>query len=111
MLNEYEIDRIAERTEEHAPEFHPFAKFLRDWKDAVNENSDGWPYWKAGSSCAKRLMSLLKQAEESIITRGEPPRVEDLRKALAPIRAMATRHGLMAPVLDESAAPSGPGLR
>jgi hypothetical protein len=48
-MNEYEIDRAVAQMEEHAPELAPYAKFLSDWKDTVNNNSDGWAYWQGGS--------------------------------------------------------------
>jgi len=100
-MNEYEIDEAARIIEHHAPELYPYAKYLSDWRDTVNGNSDGWPYWKAGSSCAAKLMELVTQATNSIRGRGEMPSESLFKKALTPIKSAATKFKLSAPELEQ----------
>lgn len=101
FMNEHEIDHALDVLTHEAPEYAPYAKFLSDWRDTVNANSDGWAYWKTGRKCADRLCKLVGQASEAAQGRGAYPREADLRKALAPIRAAATRIRLPAPQLQE----------
>lgn len=107
-MNEAEIDHASRIVETHAPQFFPFAKFLSDWRDTVNNNSDGWPYWKAGASCADKLMTLISKTMDSLRGDGEMPTEAEFRKSLTPIRAAATRFKLPTPELLE--APSA-GMR
>lgn len=105
FMNEYEIDDALDMLRAHAPELAPYAKYLADWRDTVNENSDGWPYWKAGRSCAVKLMEAVHGATLALRTSKPLPPEEDFAKALRPIKAAATRLKLPAPVLS---APDGP---
>ncbi|WP_327210954.1 hypothetical protein [Rhizobium leguminosarum] len=59
-MNEGEIEQMLEFTRYEAPEFAPYARYLSDWMDVVNDNSDGWAYWKAGSGAAGKLMDALQ---------------------------------------------------
>lgn len=107
FMNEYEVDEIVDITRTHFPDIAPYAQFLHDWKETINDNSDGWAYWKAGRGAADKLATLLNGAKMSAYGRGEVPTVEQLRKSLAPIRSVATKHGLPAPELqDPSSTPS-----
>ncbi len=107
IMNEYDVDEILDITRQRFPQFEPYAQFLYDWKETINNNSDGWAYWKAGRGAADKLSGLLNQVKMSMFGRGELPTEEQLRKSLSPIRAAATRHGLPAPELqDASSAPS-----
>lgn len=105
-LNEHEIDDAYDTLSAHAPEAAPYARYLRDWKDVVNSNSDGWAYWKSGSRPADGLGTLVKQAVDSLRGRGAMPSETDFKKSLSPIKAAATRFKLEAPTLDLDAAPA-----
>jgi hypothetical protein len=109
-MNEYEVDRAKATIDERAPEIAPYAQYLRDWVDVVNSNSDGWPYWKAGSRCAGKLQELLERAVKAIRDgRDEDmPSEAELRRSLAPIKSLATKKGLRAPELQEAAAAPRP---
>lgn len=95
-MNEYEIERAVERLQISAPDVAHYAGFLKNWVDIVNENSDGWPYWKAAGSSAVKLMKLVQDAE-----RGSVAPEADFKKALTPIKSLATRKGLPQPALPE----------
>ena len=103
-MNEHEIDASHERLRERAA--GRYATFLRDFKDVVNANSDGWQYWKPASAAAKGLSALIGAAiaRERGVDRSEPPTEEVYAKALRPIRAFLTRKGLgtvtLGPPLD-----------
>ena len=106
LMNTYDIDDAVEIIARHAPEFSKYAKFLADWRDTVNANSDGWAYWKGGTKPAETLSTLLKAVVDHARTgqfgRSTPlPTDAQFRKALAPIRAAATKHNLTAPTLAE----------
>lgn len=101
-MNEYEIDHAAEMIDNRAPEFSKYAKYLSDWRTVVNENSDGWPYWKVGGRAAEGLMGLVQRVTNVIAGRGgEMPTEAEFRKAISKIKSAATKHGLNAPVLDD----------
>jgi len=109
-MNEYDIDNAADLLSEHAPEIAPYAIFLRDWKDTVNANSDGWAYWRAGSACARKLSEMVETAVDCLRRSDPMPVPADFSKTLTPIRSFATRKGLEAPTLQETPAPA-PGMR
>jgi hypothetical protein len=107
FMNEYEVDEILDLTQRQFPQFEPYAQFLYDWKETINNNSDGWAYWKAGRGAADKLVALLNDVKMSTFGRAKLPTEAQLKKALTPIRSAATRHGLPAPELQEaSTAPS-----
>lgn len=105
MIAEYEIDRAHEIIVDNAPEFAPYSKYLSDWRNIVNANSDGWPYWHAGAKAADKLGNLVKQAAESVYRSEVPaPDADEMKKAMSPIKAAATRHKLTAPEFDDAPA-------
>lgn len=106
-MNEGEIDQMVEFTKYDAQEYAPYAQYLSDWRDIVNENSDGWPYWKIGAGAATKLMEALQALQDSHRFRGEAPDDAQFRKALTPIKSFATRRGLPSPELQ----PAQPGMR
>lgn len=99
IMNEYEIDHMVFVAQTDMPEVLPYARYLADWRDTVNANSDGWAYWRAGSKCADKLSGLLQEAKNSLIGRGQMPPRELFEKALTPIKTCATKHRLTAPEL------------
>lgn len=109
-MNEPEIDETVEMTAQAAPQFSKYAKYLSDWRDVVNANSDGWAHWKGGTRPAETLMALLQSVKDKIRGRGnfrtdEAPMPTDaqFKKALSAIRAAATKHKLTAPTLEGDA--------
>ncbi|MDW9481124.1 hypothetical protein GOB57_20990 [Sinorhizobium meliloti] len=113
-MNRDDIDRMVLVGETEVPEILPFATFLADWRDTVDENSDGWSTWRAGSKCADRLMGLLQEADNSRRGRGHVPPRELFLRALTPIKSFATQRGLPRPELVEgrpAAAPHALGTR
>lgn len=100
-MNEGEIEQMLEFTRYEAPEFAPYARYLSDWMDVVNDNSDGWAYWKAGSGAAGKLMDALQALRDSQRYGGAAPDEAVFKRSLAPIKSCATKHGLTAPTLDD----------
>lgn len=45
----------------HTPLYGPAAFYLLDYMNLVNENSDGWAYWKAGSQAAEPLQKIVSE--------------------------------------------------
>jgi hypothetical protein len=104
-MNESEIDRALEIIKDHAPQYAPYAQYLSDWRDEVANTSDGWPYWKAGTGCAAKLMDAIQQVISKI--RGdhaltEFPTEEQFKKAIGLVKAGATRLQRKAPTLNEA---------
>lgn len=99
-MNESEIDEALEIIGKYAPRFLPYVKYLSDWRDIINQNSDGWPYWTAGTRPASRLQELISAIMSKIRGRGAAePSIRELDRALTPIKSFATRKKLPAPVL------------
>ena len=110
-MNSYEIDDMVAIARAEMTDVLPFAQYLSDWRDIVDENSDGWSSWKAGSSCAGKLMGLLDEARKTRRTGGELPPRELFVKALSPIKRLATTKHLPKPELVEPVAPANAGPR
>jgi hypothetical protein len=101
-MNEPEIDNAVEVIRGRAPQFYKYAKYLSDWRHVVNENSDGWHIWRPGTKCADTLSALVTAAMSVALGRSKDmPTDAEFKKALAPIRATATRHRLTAPILAD----------
>lgn len=101
FMNEYEVDEILDLTKRRYPQYEPFAQYLHDWKETINNNSDGWAYWKAGRGAADKLCTLLEQVKMAELGRAELPSESLFARAMTPIKAAATRHGLQAPELQD----------
>ncbi len=84
FMNEYDIDMSRARYHECSIKGRA-ATILAAHVDAINSNSDGWPYWSAGPKAARKLMELIQ-------SRGPEPTEADLRRALSTLRAFYTRH-------------------
>lgn len=103
-MNEHEIDRDASRYSNH-PVLAEATRFLRDFKDAVNQNSDGWAYWHQPFRAAKKLMTFIQEAIKHERSGGYgpdcgiAPTVAALRKSLVPIKSFATRRNFPLPPL------------
>lgn len=100
-MNEHDIDRALFVVGQYAPEFLPYVRYLSDWRDIVNQNSDGWAYWHAGTRPAGTLEDLIDRLMSSIVGAhgAVAPSAREFDKALTPIKSFATRKKLPAPVL------------
>jgi len=89
-MNELEI-AMASRAQHECPNVRRGIRLLYRLMEAVNRQSDGWPYWHAPAKAADRLMELLQTAGRlEYGTRGRITEAQ-LRKAITPIKAMVTR--------------------
>ena len=89
-----------------------YALVLAHWVNVINSHSDGWPYWRSGTSCADRLSDLLCRAAgrdyqwnrenhrgQTYIRPGQwRPDPAEVDKAIRPMKACATRHKLPSPL-------------
>lgn len=103
IMNEDDIDSAVEILKDASPEHYIYAKYLQDWKDTVNENSDGWPYWKAGYNSASKLSKLVKQSLDTVQGFGKEgmPSVDDMNRSLKQIKSTATKNQLPHPTLED----------
>ena len=95
-MNQGEIEGAA-KAEHACPNVRKGVRLLLKLMEAVNEQSDGWPYWNPPSKAAAKLQDLLQSAGND---NGRMPLYygtrttiseKDLTKAFAPIRAFVTR--------------------
>jgi len=93
-MNEYEIDQATDQFHEDVV-LRPACLTLSNLRDAVNDNSDGWPYWQAPAKAAGKLMELIQQAQNQERHGGAHQiTVQQVRKALTPVKSFRTRTGL-----------------
>jgi len=90
FMNTVEIDFAVQRHAHH-PVLSKATRYLRDWRDVVDQNSDGWAHWSGGPKAAKSLMTLIQSGDATDA---------QLRKAIGPIKATATKKNLPAPELS-----------
>ena len=94
FMNEYEIEDALRRYEGH-PVLGPATRTLSNMCDAVNRNSDGWPYWSKPVRSAKKLQELI-QGER--LSRFDDERadatVARLKAAYTPIKSFRTQTGI-----------------
>lgn len=95
-LNEMDVEDSVRRAGMYdMPVAEEGARRLRNFMDWVNENSDGWAYWRKPQAASKKLSTALyvrffgrrDQAPREDIT------PEELKAALTPIKSLLTRHG------------------
>lgn len=93
FMNEYEIREARERwsTSDH-PVMKPATRALYAFMQTVNDNSDGWPYWRPASKAATKLMALVDGDRFDDERVDATPKA--LRAALTPIKSFLTRKGL-----------------
>jgi hypothetical protein len=60
-MNQYEIDAAAHAFHE-CPNVRKGVALLKALAESVNQQSDGWAYWRAPSKAAEKLMQLLQTA-------------------------------------------------
>jgi hypothetical protein len=92
FMNESEVRQAKSRWAKHKI-LGPATRFLADFVDMVNANSDGWHSWPGGARAARQLMLLIEQ--------GQAATEAQLRKALVPIKSLCTRRKLPCPTLEE----------
>ena len=83
-MNAKDIQQAIHRYAEH-PVLGPAARFLDEFREEVNQHSDGWAYWTLPCRAAKRLQEMI------LGTR--PATLVEFHKALRPIRSFMTRRG------------------
>ena len=89
-MNQYEIEWAAKN--HHACQnvrkgIHLLLRLMQ----AVNEQSDGWAYWKAPRQAAEKLITLLKTVGNLNYGTHGTISDADLRKAVTAIKSMVTR--------------------
>ena len=92
-MNEYNIDDAVYRYKGH-PVLGPATRSLRNLKDLVNRNSDGWAYWPKPSRAAKQLMNLIEGDPRDRYGDREDVTAAQVRKAYVPIKSFLTRNNL-----------------
>lgn len=106
-MNEMEIDE-AVRVFAQDPVLGPASRYLSDYRHLINRNSDGWPYWSAGTRPAGTLCEILSAAMTNRY-RQDPryvrPTLDDVKKAVRRIKSFVTRNKYM-----QSASVSAPVL-
>jgi hypothetical protein len=95
-MNAMEIDEAHDRFKNH-PILGPATQFLWNFKNVVNENTDGWCYWEATGTSAQKLMDLINDAKYSGASDGGIPTEEQINKAMIPIKSLCTKHKFTLP--------------
>jgi hypothetical protein len=99
FMNQWEIE--AALAAKHAcPNVRKGVRLLQALMRAANAQSDGWAYWNKPSNAAEKLQALLETAgklnglSRLPLSYGTNATITDaqLKQAVAPIRAMITRH-------------------
>jgi hypothetical protein len=89
-MNECDIRAMA--SNHHAcPNVRKGVHLLLRLMEAVNAQSDGWPYWSAPSQAADKLMKLLRTAGNIWYDTYGNISDADLKAAIKPIKSMVTR--------------------
>jgi hypothetical protein len=93
-MNEYEIDEALDQFE-YDTVLSSACVTLSNLRDAVNANSDGWPYWQAPAKAASKLMTLIQEAQRQERNGARHQLTSDqVAKAMVPIKSFRTRQGL-----------------
>lgn len=102
-MNEAEIDDMphevanwAHQMDVPLPRMKHAADVLVRYKDWINQNSDGWPYWSFGTKRAEKAMDLLQAADQTSRTGRDVTDLskQDVTRALSPIRKFLTERGV-----------------
>jgi hypothetical protein len=99
-MNRWEIDEAAARHSRH-PVLGPATRFLVEFRDLVDSNSDGWCYWRAPVRACDRLFTLIKTPQAAT--------PDALKRALTPIKSFCTRHRLAMPAIEHCRSTSHKG--
>lgn len=87
-MNDYDIDCAEIRHNDPHTAKGKAVKLLREHKNIVDNNSDGWAHWAPPLHAAKRLMELIQGPKSVSETTAE----ECLKLALRPLKSFYTRH-------------------
>lgn len=98
-MNTWDIDRAMADHAKH-PVLGPATRMLGVFRDTVNQNSDGWPYWTAARKAASKLMYLIEVGDTN---RGRTATEAEFKKAQTPLKTFCTKHNLPFPRLDDNA--------
>lgn len=94
-MNEMEVEDAVQLLADN-PVMGAAAKYLHRYMELVNENSDGWAYWRFGTKCADDLSQIVNDAAK--VARGwnrEPyiaPTSQTIVNAAAKITRFANTH-------------------
>jgi hypothetical protein len=96
-MNRYEIEEARDRFADD-PILGPVTTFLYEFMEEVNDVSDGWHSWPLPARAASQLMDLIEGAWPSYHGAHDvsPVTIQQVAKAMAPIKAFMTRRGLKA---------------
>lgn len=95
---EFEIDWALEHLEFCGEtDAVPYAAFLSAWRNAISVIEGGWGKWAEGTECAAALFDLVTKAAACADAGRTLPSEAAFRRALVPILAVATAHGLELP--------------
>jgi hypothetical protein len=96
-LNESEIDEAMQMFAED-PLLGPAVRYLDEYRQLVDDNSDGWCYWGYGTKCADDLCNLIETARNSKVRAfvwsdppSKPPTEAEIEKACRKIRTFMLR--------------------
>jgi len=99
-MDERELDHAVWVMENYAPEAHPFARYLSDWRDAVKAGCGEWEIARPGAASARELMKALDKAGRAVRLKTSMPEESEFLEALKPILAAAVRFGIESPALE-----------
>lgn len=112
--NVWEIENIVEDASRSSDKrIVAYALVLARWVNIVNENSDGWPYWKAGAKAGEKLSDLMARVTGRVYgtqpgrdgrseyvygDQSYVPTDKELAATLTPMKTLATKRGLPSPL-------------
>ena len=103
-MNGYEVEEAVVQFQDN-PVLAPAARYLSDFRELINDNSDGWTNWSYGTRCANDLCDILSAARLNIFQNSRdyvPPTTEQVKKAVQKIRTFVLRcrqfNGIQPPV-------------
>lgn len=89
-MNYNDIEAMA-RNRHDCPNVRKGVHLLKRLVQAVDDQSDGWAYWRAPAQSAEKLMTLLRTAGNIWYDTHGTISEADLKSAVKPIKAMVTR--------------------
>ena len=87
-MNRMEIEE-AEMLLGNDPLMGGAAKFLVSYMELIDNNSDGWPYWRKGTKCADTLSQILHDAigaKRGFTNKYVAPTKKDIANAVGKIK-------------------------
>jgi hypothetical protein len=87
-MNAYEIEAAVIRIS-GPPRLAKAARFLKDFKDLIDEISDGWPYWSYGTRCSEALQGIVSNGVWP--ANAEPPPAAEIDAAVRKVRSFLAR--------------------